>query len=59
MFRKLLLGDFLWYIFARHKLKKFNGLSLESGFEIDNTFNFVNDCPCMVDYATLSSGCVL
>lgn len=49
----------LWNISTRHKLKNFNGLSLEPGFGIENIFNFVDDRPYGVNYATLSPGRVV
>lgn len=44
----------LWNLSTRHRLKSFNGLSLEPGFGIENIFNFIDDRPYGVNYATLS-----
>lgn len=49
----------LWNLSTRHRLKSFNGLSLEPGFGIENIFNFIDDRPYGVNYATLSPGRVV
>lgn len=49
----------LWNLSTRHRLRSFNGLSLEPGFGIENIFNFIDDRPYGVNYATLSPGRVV
>lgn len=46
----------LWNLSTRHRLKDYNGLSLEPGFGVENIFNFVDDRPYGVNYATISPG---
>jgi len=46
----------LWNLTTRHRLKNFNGFILEPGFGIENIFDFVDDRPYGVNYATLSPG---
>nr|WP_236264178.1 TonB-dependent receptor [Dysgonomonas sp. Marseille-P4677] len=49
----------LWSIATRHQLKNMNGIVLEPGFGIENIFNFVDDRPYGVSYATLTPGRVV
>ena len=49
----------LWNLSTRHRFNSFNGLDLEPGFGIENIFNFVDDRPYGVNYATLSPGRVV
>lgn len=45
-----------WNLSAYHKIKSFDGITLEPGFGIENIFNFVDDQPFGGYYATLSPG---
>lgn len=49
----------LWNISTRHRIESFHGLTLEPGFGVENIFNFVDDRPYGVNYATLSPGRVV
>lgn len=49
----------LWNLSTRHQFKSFNGFIIEPGFGIENLFNFVDDRPYGVNYATLSPGRVV
>ncbi|MFV0536280.1 MAG: TonB-dependent receptor [Dysgonomonas sp.] len=49
----------LWNLSTRHRFNSFNGLVLEPGFGVENIFNFVDDRPYGVNYATLSPGRVV
>jgi outer membrane receptor for ferrienterochelin and colicins len=46
----------LWNLATTHRFKTWNGLTFEPGFGIENIFNFVDDRPFGVNYATLSPG---
>jgi outer membrane receptor for ferrienterochelin and colicins len=49
----------LWNLSTRHRFNSINGLVLEPGFGVENIFNFVDDRPYGVNYATLSPGRVV
>ena len=46
----------LWNLSTTHRFKTWKGLTFEPGFGIENIFNFVDDRPFGVNYATLSPG---
>ena len=45
-----------WNLATTHRFKTWKGLTFEPGFGIENIFNFVDDRPFGVNYATLSPG---
>lgn len=49
----------LWNLSTRHRFNSSNGLVFEPGFGVENIFNFVDDRPYGVNYATLSPGRVV
>ncbi len=46
----------LWNLATTHRFKTPQGFTFEPGFGIENIFNFVDDRPFGVNYATLSPG---
>lgn len=46
----------LWNIATSHRFQSYKGLIFEPGFGVENIFNFVDDRPFGVNYATLSPG---
>jgi outer membrane receptor for ferrienterochelin and colicins len=46
----------LWNLATTHRFQTRKGLTLEPGFGVENLFNFVDDRPFGVNYATLSPG---
>lgn len=49
----------LWNLSTRHRFNSINGFVFEPGFGVENIFNFVDDRPYGVNYATLSPGRVV
>ena len=46
----------LWNLSTTHRFKTWKGLTFEPGFGVENIFDFVDDRPFGVNYATLSPG---
>jgi outer membrane receptor for ferrienterochelin and colicins len=46
----------LFNLTTRHRMKSFNGFVPEVGFGVENIFNYIDDRPFGVNYATLSPG---